>query len=811
MKAVIMAGGKGTRLRPLTCNLPKPMVPIFSKPVMEYTIMLLKKHHIFDIAVTVQYLPEEIVNYFGDGQDWGVRLHYFEETQPLGTAGSVKNCEKFLDEPFIVISGDGITDIDLTKGISFHREKQALATIVLTKADNPLEFGVVIVDDDGKIVRFLEKPSWSQVFSDLVNTGIYILEPEVLKFCPDNSFFDFSKDLFPILLGNQLPLYGCGLAGYWSDIGNIQQYCQTQFDILAGKTTIPVAGREIRPAVWVQEGVEIAPEAAIIPPVFIGANTIVEQGVTLGEFSVVGKNNIFRNGTTVKKTICLNNGYFSHDGELRGCVLGNKVRLGEKVRIFQGAVIGDNCVIGNKCTINPEVKLWPYKQVEEGVRVTQSLIWAEKQNRFLFGLSGITGLMGVELTPLHAIRVAGAYASTLPPKAAIVLGSSPNKFAGVLKDSIRSSLLASGVNVTDTGIVPLPVMRSATKSYASNGGIYVGANSQENGLIIMLDKEGINIPVSLERKIENSLAGEDFPLATVSQIGELNHCNLASSRYLEALLNQVDHEAIREKKYKLAVVCEEGYVTSLLNQMAEELAIKLTVLPNDKRNLLSEYMGKEKANLGAVINSLGDKVKLYCDQGVPVPREKLDAFQAKLSFWNKKNDKISVSIAASSLVEEVAEELGVRIGRTQIHPHQVMNANSRDWLTINCDALGLIIKTLEYMSFTNQTMHKIISAFPDIYQSQKEIPCPWHHKGLVMRRLMEELKRTSAELVDGIKFCHSDGWTLILPDAERPIITVTAEANSQDQVDRHLDYYENKIMKMHLFEYESSYAGLTEN
>ncbi|MBS4026069.1 MAG: NTP transferase domain-containing protein [Clostridia bacterium] len=796
MKAVIMAGGKGTRLRPLTCNLPKPMVPILSKPVMEYTIMLLKKHNITEIAVTVQYLPEEIINYFGDGKEWGVGLHYFEETQPLGTAGSVKNCEKFLDEPFIVISGDGITDIDLTKGINFHQEKQALATIVLTKADNPLEFGVVIVDDDGKIARFLEKPSWSQVFSDLVNTGIYILQPEVLKFCPENSFFDFSKNLFPILLEQKLPLYGCGLAGYWSDIGNIQQYCQTQFDILLGKTTISVAGREIKPSVWIQEGVEIAPEATIIPPVFIGANTILEKGVTVGELSIIGKNNIFRNGTTVKKTVCLNNGYFSYNVELRGCVVGNKVRLGEKVRIFEGATIGDNSVIGNKCTVNPDVKLWPHKQVEEGVRVTQSLIWAEKQNRFLFGLSGITGLMGVELTPLHAIRVAGAFASTLPSKAAIVLGSSPNKFAGVLKDSIRSSLLASGIYVTDIGIVSLPVMRSATRNYESDGGIYVGANSQDNGLIIMLDKEGINIPVSLERKIENSLAGEDFPLTMVGQIGELNYCDQASSRYLEALLKKVEHNAIREKEYKLTVVSDEGYVTLLLNQLAKELHIKLTVLPSDRRNEITDYMAKEQTNLGAMINSFGDKIKLYSDGGELVSREKLDAFQAKLSLWNKRDDKISVSIAASSLVEEVAEELGVHIGRTQIHPHQVMNANSRDWLTINCDALGFIVKTLEYMSLTNQTLSKIISAFPDMYQSQKEIPCPWHHKGLVMRRLMEELKRTSAELVDGIKFYHNDGWTLILPDAERPIITLTAEANSKDQVDRHLDYYENKIMEL---------------
>jgi len=222
VKAVIMAGGEGTRLRPLTCTRPKPMVPVANRPVMAYALELLSRHGLREAAVTLQYLPRHITDYFGEGEDWGIRLHYFLESSPLGTAGSVKNAAAFLDETFLVVSGDALTDLSVEEAVRFHRERKALATLVLTTVDNPLEYGVVITDSDGRIRRFLEKPGWGEVFSDRVNTGIYVLEPEVLQYIPSDRPFDFSRDLFPLLLREGLPLYGCLLRGFWCDIGSLK-------------------------------------------------------------------------------------------------------------------------------------------------------------------------------------------------------------------------------------------------------------------------------------------------------------------------------------------------------------------------------------------------------------------------------------------------------------------------------------------------------------------------------------------------------------------------------------------------------------
>jgi len=247
MKAVVMAGGEGTRLRPLTCNRPKPMVPIVNRPVMEHIINLLKEQGIKEIFVTLYYLPQVIQDYFGDGSDFGVKIKYYIEETPLGTAGSVKQIEKELDDTFVIISGDALTDIDLSKAIDFHKKKESLATLVLTQVEEPLEYGVVVTEEDGKIKHFLEKPDWSEVFSDTVNTGIYVLEPECLQFFEHGINFDFSKDLFPLLLAKEYPLYGYLTSDYWCDVGNIEQYRQAHNDVLDGKVHINIPGRCIYP------------------------------------------------------------------------------------------------------------------------------------------------------------------------------------------------------------------------------------------------------------------------------------------------------------------------------------------------------------------------------------------------------------------------------------------------------------------------------------------------------------------------------------------------------------------------------------
>ncbi len=247
MLVIVMAGGEGTRLRPLTCNHPKPLVPVANKPIMEHIVELLKKHNLTQVIATLHYLADEIVSYFGIGEKWGVNISYSVEDIPLGTAGSVKKVESEISDTFLIISGDALCDFNLTEAILWHKEKKAKATLLLYRVDSPLEYGVVITDEEGRIVKFLEKPSWGEVFSDTINTGIYILEPEVLKYLEKDKQYDFSKDLFPLLLEKNEPIYGYIAEGYWCDVGSHMQYQQAHYDVLQGKVNLNLLSKEIKP------------------------------------------------------------------------------------------------------------------------------------------------------------------------------------------------------------------------------------------------------------------------------------------------------------------------------------------------------------------------------------------------------------------------------------------------------------------------------------------------------------------------------------------------------------------------------------
>jgi mannose-1-phosphate guanylyltransferase / phosphomannomutase len=330
MKAVIMAGGEGTRLRPLTSNAPKPMMPIANAPMMEHIVALLRQHGFDDIVVTVAFMANHIRNYFGDGSELGVRMVYATEETPLGTAGSVLNARDELDERFLVISGDVLTDIDLAAIARFHEERGALATIGLTPVENPLEFGIVITRDDGSIERFLEKPTWGQVFSDTINTGIFVLEPEIFDYIQPGRSVDFSSEVFPRLLDDSRPLYGAVVEGYWEDVGTLEAYVRAHKDVLDGRVEVEIPGFEISDGVYLGEGADIHPNARIEGPVIIGDYCRVEGNARLGEYTVLGTNVRVRAGADLQRAVIHDNTYIGESVRLRGTTVAGRAQRGRQ-------------------------------------------------------------------------------------------------------------------------------------------------------------------------------------------------------------------------------------------------------------------------------------------------------------------------------------------------------------------------------------------------------------------------------------------------------------------------------------------------
>ncbi len=353
-----MAGGEGTRLRPLTSNQPKPMVPIVGKPCMEHILELLREHGLTDVVVTVAFLPQAIRGYFGEGDTLGMQIGYSVEESPLGTAGSVRLAAKQLDETFLVISGDALCDVDLGALIAFHKERGAAVTIGLKAVDNPLEFGIVVTDEEGRIERFLEKPSWSQVFSDTINTGIYVLEPEVLTHVPTDRPYDFSKELFPYLLEMGRPLYGYVMDGYWQDVGDLDQYRQANFDALEQNVRLNIPGIRIRGNVWLGEGVEIGDLDQIEGPSYIGNYCRVAPGATVGPHTVLSNTVTLRERTRTTRSVIDASTHIGRSCLIEGAIIGRSCDIRAHVRIHEGVAIGDEVTIGSESVIMPGVRIY---------------------------------------------------------------------------------------------------------------------------------------------------------------------------------------------------------------------------------------------------------------------------------------------------------------------------------------------------------------------------------------------------------------------------------------------------------------------
>jgi len=358
-KAMVLAAGLGTRLRPLTDLISKPMAPIVNKPVMEHIIDLLARHDFKDIVCNLHYFPDEIKNHFGDGSKWGINIVYSYEKELLGTAGGVRNVEDFFEEQtFLVISGDALTDIDLTKAYEYHKKKKGVGTLILTEVEDTSQYGVVILDRNGRITGFQEKPLSGETRSNLANSGIYFFEADVFKYIPPRGqFYDFGKNLFPNLLGKGIPYFGYKHKQYWNDVGSLEEYQQGNFDALEGKVSVGIPGKKIKEGVWIGKNCTIQRDVTIIPPVCIGDECTIKKGAKLYGPIILGNNTIVDERAILYRGIKWGSGYIGKDASLIGAIIGYAAEIKDNASVFENAVIGSKSVIQDGIKIHPSVKI----------------------------------------------------------------------------------------------------------------------------------------------------------------------------------------------------------------------------------------------------------------------------------------------------------------------------------------------------------------------------------------------------------------------------------------------------------------------
>ncbi|MGI6711569.1 MAG: sugar phosphate nucleotidyltransferase [Bacillota bacterium] len=807
MKAVIMAGGEGSRLRPLTCDRPKPMVPVMDKPIMEHIIQLLYRHNLHNIGVTLMYLPEEIKDYFGDGSEFGVKLEYFIEETPLGTAGSVKNGEKFLDESFLVISGDALTDFDLTNVIRYHQDKKAAVTIVLTRVANPLEYGVVITDTDGRIRQFLEKPSWGEVFSDTVNTGIYVIEPEILNLIPKETPFDFSKDLFPMLLKEGYPMYGCVMPGYWCDIGNLTQYQQAHLDILCGNASISIPGTKLTEGIWVGKGTEIHPDARLEPPVFLGNDVKIGKDVFIGSYSVVGSNSILEEGVSLKRSIVWNNVFMGKKATLRGTTVCNRVKIKSHAATYEGSVIGDDTVLDEYTSVKPGVKIWPYKSVDKGTVLNESLIWASQVRKNLFGMDGISGEINIEMTPEIATKLGAAYGSILKKQSQVTISADSGAGSQMIKNSISVGLLSTGCHILDLGQVVTPISCYGVRTLGVNGGVHVSTvNKDEKVYINFFNNKGINISKNDQRKIENVFFREDFRRVTASQIRLPSVFPNLTESYYQDMMKQVDVTQLRKAQLKILLNYDRVNFGDMLPQFLESLGCEIILFDRQKYGnsirSQADQVTSKKYDLGAMISSDGEQLILIDSSGIIIQEDLFTALMSLILLKANKPCTLVVPITASRVIEQIAARFDGNVIRTKTSRQFFMEKALDDQVIktqkvykqfkLHFDAIYAFVCVLEYLAKEETNLSQLVGMVPRFFLSRKDIACPWNAKGTVMRKLIEEHNERT-ELLDGIKVYHENGWALVLPDSEEPVCRIFGEGTSMEIAEDLTAFYADKV------------------
>lgn len=831
MKAVVMAGGEGSRLRPLTINRPKPMVPLVDRPVLGHVLELLKQHGMTDVLVTVRYLATNIQDYFGDGAAYGLQLSYSVEDRPLGTAGSVKYAAAWLDEPFLVISGDALTDINLSEAVAYHHARGALVTIVLKRVENPLEYGITIIDDEGRVRQFLEKPSWGEVFSDTVNTGIYIVDPRVLEAIPPDQNVDWSKDVFPRLLAQGAAIYGYVAQGYWTDIGTLEEYMRATADYLYGRVALPRLGTNIGNDIWVSGEVEIAPDARLYGPIYLGHGVKIKGGVTVYGPSVIRDYNIIDTRAVIDRSIIWRNSYIGEQAQLRGAVVARQSNIKRRAVLSEGAVVGDYTMINAGAIINANVKIWPNKEIDEGAIITNNIIWGSQGRRVLFGRYGITGLVNIDITPEFCARLGAAYGGTLPKGSTVLINRDAHYTPRMLKRAIISGLPSAGINVADIRSVPIPVARYMVHALGAAGGVHVRLSPLDNRVVDIrfFDRDGLDIDRAAERAIESYFFREDYRRAYLDEIGRIRYQEGVEETYLAGFFEALRPEALQAiaDRFKIVVDYANANASSIAPAVFRRLGCDVVEL---NANLHEERIfqtpeqfaaGMEQlaaivpvlhARLGVRFDPGGEKMFVVDDRGRRLSDLQTLAALTELAMRCYGGGSVAVPASAPCAFDAIARRHGGTIVRARTALAALMRtaADHRHYLLLGdgtgnlivpsfypvADGLFAAVKLMELLALQDVRLSEIVDQLPPYYLAQTRVACRWEHKGRLMRMLAERFADRPLEQIDGLRIMLEHAWVLILPDPDAPFFHVIAEGASDEQAHQLMQEYAALISEL---------------
>ena len=746
LQAIIMAGGEGVRLRPFTLYTPKPLCPLLGEPVMGYAIKLLKQHGVSDIGVTLWYQPQKIRRAFHKGERYGVKLKYFEEKEPVGTAGSVKLARKQLTDPFFVLSGDGLTDCDLTEAMRFHKEKKALATLILKRVSIPLPYGVVLTDSDSRVTRFIEKPDWKRVFSDLVNTGVYILEPDIFDYIPDAGTPDFGKDIFPALLSGGLPVYGYETDRYWCDVGDQRAYLQAQADLLQGKVRLPHAS-------GIHENAQLASSAKVEGDCFIGDGAIIGPGAVIRN-AVIGSRSYIGPGAVVETSCLWQDTTVQEKARISGSVLCDGTAVRQGAELSDGCALGQRASVGAFALLRPGVKVWPHFRVAPGAVVSQNVTsgdWSAPQ--WTAGGAVCDTAESACAFCCAYIRVTGANR--------VIIGHSGG---AALETLAAGAFSAAAAEVLIAGETTAPMLGSLIRSLRLDGGAF--ANGQ---VLLFLDSSGFPLSAKQTATMDACVLRQDTP-AVFARSAPIRTFQGVEEVYLASVLPP---DAARPLFSPLAVFSDNAFLLKRAEAGLRRMGAR------DARFSSVSEMELRPVETGFLLSPDGKDVTVFTASHTLTQEQKTLLVLALLfQQTGKLYDLPGVPRAAE------------RIAPLALPDHGKECIAQRAAESDGLFSLFLIADALR-----EGPLEALLKSLPETHILAKEIACGVRDKGRILHQLCSQTDLPHT-LGEGLCVKHGYGYATIVPDAYRSLVHITSEAVSSEFAQELCDFYSDQIQKI---------------
>lgn len=766
MKAIIMAGGEGTRLRPVSAGKPKPMVELFDKPVLAHILDLLKANGFREACLTLKYMPEAITDYFGDGGRFGIRLDYRIETQALGTAGGVLNCADFIGrDDVLVISGDCVCDFDLKALVRFHRENAAEATLALYSHREPLEYGLVVTEENGRILRFTEKPAWDNVVTDQINTGIYVLAPTVLDKIPAGKPYDFGRDLFPRLLAEKRPLYGYPMAGYWCDIGNVGAYLQCCQDFLSGGLRLGGEVPQVKKGVWSWSGIPKGVD--ITPPVYIGRDVTIAAGAALGPGVVIGASSTIEPGAAVGRSV-VNGATIGEGAVLQGAVVGRSAVIGRGCEINEGSAVGDGALLGDNCRIRPQAKIWPGVRVPAGAALSGCVERDCLQSRITFTRPGVIAT-GAGMSAETCLRL-GAAAGALGRVGVSWYGGDG---ARVLGEAFGCGVNAAGGALFrhDGGFAACAAF--AGRYFSLPLSVFFQDIERELS-IYFFGPDGSAISREAERKFESTCDAAVIPACAFGTVTNVTgaaeaYAAAACAAAVQVLLSQGEPTGMAGVKRVLS-----GLTVAVTGNSPESRALRQAL------GLLGVTVAGKRSGI-VCFEPLGGGMALKAadEKGYHIAPDKMQLITAFILLTSGVRE-LAVTGDTPEAVSDMADAFGatlVRAGRDGDRADKLL-ARQRAL----CDGVFAAVLIAAYLGARGETLTALRRFTPDFSSINKEVPVSGS-RGAVMRGLSDACRELKADTSSGLRVETDKGVVHISPLRDRSAIRIRAESFRTEQAE----------------------------